>query len=804
MRYSVPSLESRIMMTDQPAPAIGVDDVPGLVALLTADGAVDVANHQILEYTGKTLEELRQRGTSDVVHAEDLPHVANVFGRSIASGTPYQIVQRLRRFDGTYRWFLNCGHPLRDSAGVLVGWCVLLTDIDETKRAEDTLRDSERQSREIVDCIPGLVAAFTPAGDVEFVNRQVRDYFGIPIDELKHWGSGGTAHPDDLQRVIDCFTQSIVTGEPFAFEVRARRFDGLYRWFQSRGFPLRSADGQIVRWYNLLIDIDERKRAEALLAGEKRLLEMVALGYPLPAVLHALCELVEAAASKCHCGVYLVDPKGPTFHNGAAPTLPASFNDATDGTPVTAGTGPCGMAASSKTQVIVTDVAADPLWESSTFRLLALAHGLSACWSTPIFSLAGDVLGTFAIYQTEPGTPTSLQQELIGQVTHLASIAIERAQSEAALKRSEAFLAQGQRLTLTGSLWWDVSSGRVIWSDQTYRIMDFPTSIEPTVEHALDRIHPEDRAVVQTMLARSASEGTGIDLEHRLLMPDSTVKHVHVVLQKIDRKAATLEFVGALTDITARKQAEEELRRAQERLNRAGAELARVSRLTTLSALTASMAHEVNQPLSGIITNASTCLRMLDATPPDVDGARETARRTIRDGNRASDVVAKLRQLFSNRDLTLEPLDLNDASREVIALSSSDLQRSRITLQSDLAAQLPSIRGDRIQLQQVILNLLRNAADAMSEVQDRPRTSLIATEADPENVRVTVRDSGVGIAPQSMDSLFDPFFTTKSGGMGIGLFVSRSIVEKHHGRLWAEANDGPGATFSFSIPRALR
>ncbi len=220
--------------------------------------------------------------------------------------------------------------------------------------------------------------------------------------------------------------------------------------------------------------------------------------------------------------------------------------------------------------------------------------------------------------------------------------------------------------------------------------------------------------------------------------------------------------------------------------------------------MTASIAHEVNQPLSGIITNAGTCLRMLDADPPNVDGARETARRTIRDGNRASDVIARLRALFSKKEFTLEPLDLNEATREVIALSLSELQRNRVVLHSELADDLPTITGDRVQLQQVILNLLRNAVDAMVGVHDRPRLLLIRTEReDGDRVRVTVRDAGVGVDPQGMSKLFGAFYTTKSGGMGIGLFVSRSIIESHQGRLWAEPNDdGPGATFWFSIPRA--
>ena len=195
---------------------------------------------------------------------------------------------------------------------------------------------------------------------------------------------------------------------------------------------------------------------------------------------------------------------------------------------------------------------------------------------------------------------------------------------------------------------------------------------------------------------------------------------------------------------------------------------------------------------------------MLDAAPPDIAGARETARRTIRDGNRASDVITRLRALFSKREFTLEPLDLNEAAREVIALSSNDLQRNRVILQSELAEGLPTVTGDRIQLQQVILNLLRNASDAMADVHDRPRHLLIKTEGEDGNrVRLTVRDAGVGLTPENLESVFNAFYTTKSGGMGIGLFVSRSIIERHQGRLWAEPNDGPGATFSFSVPAVL-
>jgi PAS domain S-box-containing protein len=258
-------------------------------------------------------------------------------------------------------------------------------------------------------------------------------------------------------------------------------------------------------------------------------------------------------------------------------------------------------------------------------------------------------------------------------------------------------------------------------------------------------------------------------------------------------------FLMALSeDVTER-------RLAEEALNETRAELALMTRVTTMSTLTASIAHEVNQPLSGIVTNASTCLRMLDANPPNVEGARETARRTIRDGNRTSEVITRLRALFAKKSAPFEMFDLNEAVKEVFTLSASDLQRNRVILQSDLAVDLPSVLGDRIQIQQVIQNLLRNASDAMSEVEDRPRQLLIKTERDGgERVQLMVRDSGIGFDPKMAQRLFEVFYSTKSDGMGVGLFVSRSIVESHRGRLWAARNEGPGATFSFSIPCGAR
>ncbi|HET6842858.1 MAG TPA: PAS domain-containing protein [Candidatus Angelobacter sp.] len=503
---------------------------------------------------------------------------------------------------------------------------VLRKEVVERRRAEEALAASEHNLRLIVDSIPGLVSLLTPAGEVELVNPQLVEYCGRTLEELRLWGTSDTVHVEDLPRVVELFAQSITSGNPYDFETRLRRFDGVYRWFQVRGLPVRDANGRILRWCSLLTDIDERKRAED------------------------------------------------------------------------------------------------------------------------------------------------------------------------ALKRSEAFLAEGQRLSRIGTLSWRVETDEITWSEELYRIFGFERDVPVTLDLIGTRVYPEDIPMMNDMVERARGAAGDFEYEHRLLMPDYSVKYLHLIAHGIRDNDGRLEYIGAVQDVTQRQISEEALAKAR-------SELAYVARVTSLAMLTASIAHEVNQPLSGIVTNASTCLRMLTLDPPNVDGARETARRTIRDGNRASDVITRLRALFSKKDTIAERVDLNDATREVIALSLSELQRGRVILSYELADDLPLVTGDRIQLQQVILNLLWNGSDAMNTVHDRPRKLLIRTERDEgDRALLSVKDAGIGFDPQSMDKLFQAFYTTKNDGMGIGLSVSRSIVEQHQGRLWATLNDGPGATFSFSIP----
>jgi PAS domain S-box-containing protein len=652
----------------------------------------------------------------------------------------------------------------------------------------------ESQLSQVVDALPGLVWTAQPDGEVDFVNQRWREYTGISSDGAAGWAWQSAIHLDDVSGLLDHWRFLLRSRKPGEFEARLRRFDGVFRWFLMRVLPSFDDHGQVLKWYGQNVDIEDRKQAESLLTGEKRLLEMVASGSSLTEVLEALCRFVESAAGDAHCSILLAEPGATGLQFGAAPSLPATLIDAVISLPLSPESGACSTAICLNQQVIAADIMAETRWQSSGWCTVALQHGMRACWSTPIPSSDGRALGSFAMLYRTPGTPTTLHQNLIEQFTHIASIAIERSQSEAALKRSEEFLAKAQQVSSTGGFYWRPATREVIWSEQVYRIFELDPAVPVTLELISTRLHPEDTPAFEEMLDRQLREGTDFEHDHRLLLPDRSVKYLHLVAQATRDQDGRLLYVAAVQDVTQQ-------RRSEETLGKLRSELAHMARVTTLGALTASIAHEVNQPLSGIMTNASTGLMMLSAHPPNVEGARETTRRTIRDAQRAADVITRLRGLFAKREFAIEVVDLNEATREVVALAASELCRSRVVVRTELAEDLPPAVGDRVQLQQVILNLLLNASEAMSGVDDRSRQLVIQTEPEGgKRVRLSVQDVGVGLNPAGVDQLFQPFYTTRPGGMGMGLSISRSIIESHQGRLWATPNEGPGATFAFSIP----
>jgi PAS domain S-box-containing protein len=370
---------------------------------------------------------------------------------------------------------------------------------------------------------------------------------------------------------------------------------------------------------------------------------------------------------------------------------------------------------------------------------------------------------------------------------------------EEALRRSESYLAEAQRLTHTGSGAWRVPGWDALYlSEEWYRIYGFdPKQGLSAWKDRLQRMHPEDRANVQETKDRAIREKSDYELDHRIVLPDGTVKYTHTVGHPVLNASGDVEqFVCTMMDVTERKQAEE----AREALRVAQADLARVSRVTTMGELSASLAHEMSQPITSTVLDASTCLSWLAREPPDIEEARAAAMRIVEGGKRAVDIISRIRQLFGKGTSQRELVDVNEIIREMIVLLRGEATQYNILVVMDLAADLPRVVGDRVQLQQVLMNLITNGIEAMKDADRTRELTIKSLPAETNQVLVSVNDTGVGLPPQQMEQIFDAFFTTKPHGTGMGLRISRSIIESHGGRLWAADNSPRGASFYFTLP----
>jgi PAS domain S-box-containing protein len=1007
----------------------------------------------------------------DRCHPDDLPFVQEMVGRSAQFGTTMDFQHRLLMPNGAVKHV----HILAQNIGLkpqdfeFVGAVTDITENVEAKSAlEDALaevKESEDRFRTIIDTIPSLAWRTRADGYAEFYSQRWFDYTGLTFEQAKGHGWTTAIHPDDRQMIFERWTEIMASEASGEVEARFQRYDGEYRWHLFRTTPRFDEQGRILNWYGTNTDIDDLKRAEALLAGEKRLFEMIATGHGLAETLEALCLIVEELAEGALVSIMLLDEDTRRLHHGAAPSVPSGWLQATDGGLIGPSVGSCGTAAYLGEQVFVTDIATDPLW--TDYAELALSYGLRACFSTPILSSERKVLGTFAIYSKQARAVTSREASLSEQFTHLAGIVIERKRAEDALRKSEALLAEGQRISQTGTWVWNLSTGMIVWSEEHCRIFGF--GIDQTNvawETFLGTIHASDLARVQAVLDDARRRGCEFSIEYRIRLSDGSAKYIysrgrpvvgqlgqvqefigtamdisyryeakvalenalakvtasedqlrtlidtmpglawtagpngegeflskswldytgmteeeaagpgwanaihpddvglhverwqkiiatkkqgelearlrrfdgeyrwfsfrgaplldkwgHVVkwygvnidieeqkhseqemrklvaiienssdcvgyakspqevvyvnsawrrfagldadediakyqmtdflpkeehrrfledilptlardgqwegeryLHNIKTKVAapfhqTIFFITeASTDrrigiatvsrnITESKLAEQELRKSEVALRKAESDLAHVARVTTMGELTASIAHEVNQPIAGVVINGNACLRWLAreaVQSENIVEASEAVQRIIRDGTRAGEVIARIRALFKKAESPKALLEINEVIHEVLVLARSEMDKRRVVVRLELAPDLPPVFGDRVQLQQVMLNLILNGIEAMIMVQEQARVLIIGTHVHGETeVLVTVCDSGIGIDPLRKDEIFTAFHTTKPGGLGMGLSISRTIVESHNGRLWATANDGQGATFQFTLPLHL-
>jgi PAS domain S-box-containing protein len=611
-----------------------MDTIPAIVWSASLDGSDDFFNKGWVEYTNLPVEESKGFGWLKAIHPEDAPALLAKWRTAIRTGTPYESVARVRRFDGEYRWFLSRAVPLRDETGKIIKWYGTNIDIEDRKRAEARVGQAETELRLALDTIPALAWSAGPDGSADFVNRGWIEYTSLSLEDTKGSGWSSRMHPDDRDKFVDKFLKAVAAGTPYEDEGRIRRADGQYRWFLVRGTPFRDESGNIVRWYGTCTDIEDRRRAEeALRDSEKR------------------------------------------------------FRD-------------------------FSEASADWYWET-------------------------------------------------GPDHRFTFVPVERPEFPDVENRDQIGLAR-----------WEIAA-------------DFETEPAKWEEHiGVLNSHKPFRNFI-----------------YQLRLKDGTTMYAAVSgIPRFDSCGRFLGYRGGACDVTAMvraNQLETSLRQAQ-------VELAHITRLTTLGELTASIAHEVNQPLAGVVGNGAACLRWLSKDPPEFYGeVRASVEAMISDANRASMIIAKIRALAKNSSPQMAPIDINEVVKDALALVRHELDDHYVALRQELTAYGATVMADRTQLQQVIINLIMNSIDAMEDIAERRREILVQSNlSENRQITLTVRDSGVGVDPGQIEKLFQPFFTTKPKGLGMGLSISRSIIEAHDGNLIMSSDGRTGTTVQVILPLA--
>ena len=665
---------------------------------------------------------------------------------------------------------------------------------EQTARAE--AQRSAENFRDLVDTLDAIVLeADADTFQVTFVNHRAETILGYPCEawytDPSFWANH--VHPDDRDWAVAHCQDAIAQNRDHVMQYRMLTADGRVLWVHDLVRILPGEPDGRRRLRSVIVDVSERRRADALLGGEREILRLIAAREPLASVLDEICRLIETLRPDVLASIVLVE--SGRLRHGAAPSLPDVYVETINGAPIGPTMGSCGTAAYRKTAVVVADIATDPLW--ADFRHLALPHSLRACWSVPVLDGAGEVLATCALYQRVPAEPSAEDIELVTRVSHLIRIVIERDRSTEALQRSE---AQYRALaTHIPALTWvaDRHGGTVFVSPNAEQVTG-STAQELTAggkEDWFARIHPDDLAAVQERYAALEFQREPFDFEYRMRHRDGHWIWIHDCGVSSYQRDGVVYFAGVLTDITARKQAELEAQQQRQLLTH-------LTRVATLGELSGALAHELNQPLTSILSNAQAALRLLDH-PQEVD--LEEIRAILRDiadeDRRAGEVIRRLRALLRRGETPRQPLDVNEVAGEVLRLARSELISHGVTATVQLTPGLPKVRADRVALQQVLLNLIVNACDAMRQEAPLQRELTVATDLDDDGaVRVAIVDRGAGLPADRMERLFEPFFTTKEHGLGLGLVICRSIIAAHGGRLGATPNPDRGATFWFTLP----
>jgi PAS domain S-box-containing protein len=727
-----------------------IDTVPAMLHSARPDGYVDFFNKRWLEYVGVSLEDISGWRWTDVIHPDDVEDVVDKWRSSVATGRPFEAEARFRRADEQYRLMLLRKVPLRDEAGSIVKWYGSATDIEDRKRAEQELKVSEEKHRVIVEAASDAVISMDESGGILLANPATARIFGY--DPVELIGKPLTVlMPEFMRKLHEAgFRRYLATGERHlnwqGAEVTALRKN-------EQEFPVEVSFGEMTRnghkvFTGFIRDISEKKRAENELRRQKELFQKIFENIPVIIAFRGQDRRIEMV--------------NPEFERAMGWTLKEIRGQNLD---------------------IYALFFPDPDSRQMALDLMAASTGE---WNDLKVSVKDgrviDVATTFL--RLSDGSTLGIGQDIT-----------ERKRAEAELRESEA------RFRLVAD-----SAPVLIWMSGTDKLctyfnkpwLDFTgRSLEQELGNGwAEGVDPEDLQRCLDTYIQSFDRREAFRMEYRLRRHDGEFRWVlDIGAPRFNPDGSFAGYIGSCIDVTEKRRAEEQLRQAQENL-------ARVSRVIAMGELAAAIAHEVNQPLGAVVTNASASLRWLAGQPPNLGEAREAIDRTVRDANRASEVIVKIRALLQKVPPQMEQLDVNVVIREVLTLADNELLRSGIAVQTDLAPDVPKVFGDRVQLQQVLLNLILNGIDAMRTITHRPRELRIKSATHPDGVLIQVHDSGDGVNPEQANHIFDPFFTTKPQGIGIGLSVGRSIVEAHGGRLWFTPGASHGVVFQFTVPKA--
>ncbi len=750
-----------------------INTIPTMAWSTTPDGLIDFCNQNFVDYVGWTAEEISGQGFWPIFHPDDTAHLLASWQEILATKRPRDVEGRIRRADGQYRWFVLRQNPLFDADGAVIKWYGAGADIEDRKRAETALEEaqaallaSEQNLNLIINSLPVLVWSARPDGSADFINHSWREYAGEPADKILEWGFLDLYHPDDVAGMVEIWKRDLAHSDQTSLKGRIRGADGQYRWFYFAGRKLTDANG-VVRWFGCNVDIEDLQRAEdALRASESALRENERR---LQHIINAVPGLVWSASAD-GAVTFLSQQYLDYIGQSAAPALAGGWMDALHPEDAEGLLGAWSQALAE----------GRPNEHEARLRRADGSYRWMLFRASPSYDDAGQLTEWFGVnidVEDRKGARDALRA------------------SEAALRESERQLQQIVS-SIPGLTWKADAQGNVTFWSKGF--LDYGgATIEDILGYGfMNYLHPDDHDRVMEVWNGILRSGTQGESEVRIRRADGQYRwFLWRASPFFDDAGNVTQWFGINVDIENRKRAEENLRQSQN-------ELAHATRMTTMGELAVSIAHEVNQPLMAVVTNAGACLRWLNGAPPDLAMARQAAERIVRDGHRAGDIITSLRNLARKSAPRLDRVCLDQVIPVVLDLLQGEFRRHGVVAKAELGDFSITIRGDSTQLQQVVLNLVMNAVEAMASAAASARRLTVSAEIHDGDALVTVADTGPGLGTEDPDRLFEAFFSTKTEGIGMGLSICRSIIEAHGGRIWASNNGARGGVFSFTLPLA--